>query len=282
MASRFGLLLIAAATLIASAFCPSRTAAQAGDGLPWRIVGDRWYVSAGGFLVDFNTEASVGLAGGLGSLIRVEDDLGVDENKSTFRVDARYRFRPNHTLEFGLFLLDRTGSSAISETIEFQDLVFDVGAAIASRFETDLYGAAYRYSFINDGRTEAGLLGGLSIYRFRFGVEGQARVGGQTAEFEEAADEILAPIPVVGIFVDHAFSPKFVMRSGASFFRISIGDFSGRLVETRLAFDYFFWKKVSVGTGIASSSVDVQTTGDDAFAVSYFQTGLLFNAGIAF
>lgn len=282
MAYRFGALLIAALTIVALTLCSGRAAAQLGDAQPGRILGDRWYVNAGGYLVDFKTEASVGLSGLLGPLIRLEDDLGVDENKSTFRVDARYRFATNHSLELGLFFLNRTGLTSVSDTIEFRDLVFDVGAEIISTFETDLYGVAYRYSFVNDGRTEAGILGGISLYRFRFGVEGLARIGGQTSEFKEAAEEILAPIPVFGIFVDHVFSPKFVMRTGASFFRIEVGDFSGRLVETKLAFDYFIWKKVSLGTGVASSSVNVQTTGEDSFAVSYFQTGLLFNAGIAF
>ena len=131
--------------------------AAADDGPPpARIIGDRFQVSVGGFLVDLQTSARAARDGRLlGTIVQLEDDLGVDESLSTFRLDGFYRIRPAHTLEFGYFLIKREGRTAIEREIEFRDLTFDVGASLQTDFNTQLFKGAYRYTFVNDGRSEA-------------------------------------------------------------------------------------------------------------------------------
>jgi hypothetical protein len=191
-----------------------------------------------------------------------------------------YRWRPKHTFVFAYFLLDRKGRSVLDERIEFDDLAFDVGAEVSSRFASQIYGGGYRYSFVNTGRSEAGLAFGLSFYDFELELEGSAIAVGDTAsasaEFQGAEGNLLAPVPSIGIFLDHAFTPNFIFRSGATFLDVTIGDYTARVVDTHLLLEYFFWRDLGLLFGGSGTDIGVESRGDKPLVVSYRQSGVIF------
>ena len=263
-------------------------AAPAGAALPGqthdrRIMSDRANVSFGGFLIDFDTTASVSTGTLIGARIHLESELGLDSDRSVLRLDGFYRFAANHALEYSLIDLSRKGSNILEEQIRFEDedddVVFEIDAEVDSRFDSQLLKVTYRYSFINDGRVDGGLSVGLSSYRFNFEIAGIGTVddgtGGTTEEFVEADAGILAPIPVIGMFIGVAMTENFVFRASADFFGLEIGDYEGHLLDTKLVVDYYFTEHFGIGGGFNQTSIDIRRKGDNPFAVDYRYGGLL-------
>jgi hypothetical protein len=250
-----------------------------------RYISDKFFVSLGSFVVDFNTSAQAG-RNRLQGQIEIEDELGVDPDSTTFRIDGFYRFRPKHAIDFGYFSLNRNGSKTLSDSIIFNEVLYDIGASISTGFDVDLFRATYRYSFVNDGRTEAGFIAGLSTYDFGVSVDGDATIddgsGGTTIARRASEGGIIAPIPVGGLFVSHAFTPKWVIRLNASFFKLESGDYAGRVVDTSILFDWYFSRHVGIGAGTSNTDIEFSEEGDSGFEVEYKQDGLMFYAAFVF
>src|SRR5262245_21500118 len=69
---------------------------------------DIFSVSAGAFLMDFNSSARLDPEnGGEGSDIDLENDLDLDPKESRGRIDAYWRFARKHRLDFGGYLFNR-------------------------------------------------------------------------------------------------------------------------------------------------------------------------------
>ncbi|NIV29007.1 MAG: hypothetical protein GWN58_05695, partial [Anaerolineae bacterium] len=81
---------------------------------------------------DFKTDAAIGSGSVIGTFLRIEDDLGLNDDASTVRGEGFVRLRPNHALEFGFMRLGRSGTSILDEEVEWQDRVFLVNATVDS------------------------------------------------------------------------------------------------------------------------------------------------------
>ncbi len=251
-----------------------------------RVVDDKLVFRLGGYLTDFKTDASVGSGGLFGTLIRLEDDLLLDEDRSVARLDGFYRFNERHSLEFGLWSLNRSGLTTISEQIIFDGNQFDIGVDLASKFDTSWLRVGWRWSALRTERGEAGFSAGLSAYEFRIGVAGQATVsdgmGGTTLAAIRAEDDLIAPVPTVGLFITYAFKPKLILLAKADFLKLEVGDIEGNVLDTRILIEWYFSHHFGVGVGTNTTEIEIRDVGDDPFSVDYRQSGFLGYLTLAF
>ena len=217
---------VALAALVLGALAPDAQAQLPGQSQDRRILSDRGGISLGGFLIDFRTDAAVGTDSLLGTRIRLEDDLNMDDDRSTVRLDGFYRFSARHSVEYSLVDLSRKGSAVLDEEIEFEGVTYEVGAADDSKFDSRLLKLVYRFSFINDGKVDAGISVGLSTFKFDLELAGIGTIddgtNGTTEGFVREEAALIAPIPAFGLFVAMAVTPNFVLRADASFFGVHI------------------------------------------------------------
>jgi hypothetical protein len=251
-----------------------------------RVVDDDWVLSIGGYLTEFRTDASVGSGSVFGTTIRAEDDLGIDDDQSVVRVSGFHRFNDRHALGFGAWSLNRDGNATIDDQIEFEGNLFDVGADLSSRFDTGWLRVDWQYSLMRTDRGEAGFKVGISAYQFDLKLDGQATVsdgaGGTILEEVRAAEDLLAPVPTVGMFINYAFRPNLVLRVHADFFDLEVSDLEGRLVDTTFQLEWYFSRRVGVGFGAQATDIDFRDAGGDPIAIDFRQSGLLGYLTIAF
>ena len=265
-----GLLLLAAGLPVLAA---------SGSGDETRVVDDKWVIAVGGYLTDFKTDASFGSGSALGTSIRFEDQLGLDADQSVVRLDGLKRFGDRHSIGFGLWTLNRDGVASIDEQIEFDGNTFDVGVDLNTQFDTGWFRVDWRYSLLRNDKGEAGLSAGLSVYEFETSVEGLATVsdgmGGTILQATRAADDVLAPVPTVGMFMNYAFRPNLILRVKADFLDLDVGDFEGKVTDTTFLFEWYFSRHAGVGVGLNRSDIDVRNVGDNPFLIDFSQSGLL-------
>ena len=222
---------------------------------------DTWMLRLGSYIVDgADTQFSVSSdVAGLGTVIDYNRDLGGDSRDTVPRIDAYYRFNERHRIDFTAFSIDRKGTRvlAIDPPIVIDGEDFS-GGAINSEIKYTLYKLGYAYSFYHSSKVELSVTAGLNIttYDFKFSDD-------TGAKFETA--DVTAPLPMFGLRMGYAITPKWSVNYVSEAFFIEIEDaIKGALVSYELNTEYKLFKHFAIGAGLArlGTNVDVQ---DDNF-----------------
>jgi hypothetical protein len=223
---------------------------------PWEKFGANFGV----FLSNIDTSFRIG--SGLGVDLDVEELLGLDATTSVFRLDALWRFSENrrHRLDFSWFSIKRDATTRIIQDITIGEgsdqITIDSGTDVSSFFDLDIYEIGYSYSFFQDDRIDVAAGIGAYIMPLDFGL----KVTGLVAE--EGSAKFTAPLPVVGLRMDIALTPKWFIRTGGQVFYIEFDNFTGSLLKVRAAVEYNPWKHVGLGLGFDTLNALIEADGD--------------------
>lgn len=279
--SKLGIIFL----VMAGILIPAPAAVAADDDAPQtnRFLGDRWNVRLFGNLSELTSDVSAGRE--LGALINLEKLLGFDDQMTTWSLDAFYRFNKNgkHTIRISYVDYSRDAYAAVAGTVPIFDVEF-LGE-IDSNFGNQVGTLTYQYSFTNTKKTEAGISAGFSFYKYSLGLAGRYIIDGDPnlEEFGSRSENVLAPVPTFGFFVNYAFLPNLILDLRTSFINLSIGDHEGRVFNTFGNVTWYFLRNFGIGLGLSSSDVVYENTaGDNRIKVDLRQTSLTLNASLVF
>jgi hypothetical protein len=264
-----GVLIALLAAMAGPAFAAS------GSGGESRVIADEWVLNVGGFLTDFNTTAAAGTGGAIGTVISLEDELGLEEDKAFLRSDGHYRFNPRHAIGFGYWGLKRSGQRTIDDEIDWDGNVYDVGVVLDTDFNIDWLRVDWRYSFLRTDRGEAGVNIGLSSYNFEVALDGTGTVNGVPNNRVRAEETLFAPVPTFGMFVNFAITPNVLFRGAFNWLDLEAGDIDGSVTDVLLVFEWYFTEHFGIGGGASRTSIDYTDTSDDPLTLDYSQSGFL-------
>jgi len=228
-----------------------------------RVLGDEFSIRLIGGLVDLNTDVAAGRR--LGALIDIEELLGFDEQFSTFGLEGHWRFSKNrkHALRLRYGNFDRDAYKAVEGTIP----IFDVNflGEVDSRFVNQVATIEYQYSFINHGKTEAGITAGVGFYKYELAIAGQILVGDNPdeTEFRSESVGVIAPVPAVGFYINQALRQNLILEIRTSFIDLEIGEHSGRVFTTWGSVTWYFTRHLGVGLGLTGSDVAYERKTDE-------------------
>ena len=209
---------------------------------PWKT----FTIKLGGYVPITDTNIRVDGTGGLGlgTEIDLENDLGLDEELTTYRIDAQWRFFDRHRLNFSFFDLTRDATTSLRRNTQIGDILFPTGDILNSKWEHKVYVASYTWSFLQTNKYEVGLNIGAHVTRLKLQVAGQGILG-----FNAEVDAVTVPLPVLGLTGAYAFTPKLVLKPAAGVFYLKIDEWEGSLVNFDLDLEYNAWKYVGFGIG---------------------------------
>jgi hypothetical protein len=246
-----------------------------------------WRVFAGVNLTSFDTEAAWSPQGLAGAVIILEDTLGLEENTSTFIVGASYRFDRRHSLGFSATDLRRTATRRIDGEIEWGDYIYRADGLVDSELDTRIFKLTYRYDFSDTDRLNAGFAAGLSTFDVGLTLTGEARLESDNGDewiegVAEGADAI-APVPVLGFFLNYAITPRWITRFQADLIELSIGDSEGRVIEVEYVIEFAVSDVVSLGIGLGGTDLEYRSEKKgERFGVGYQFSYLGAHATFAF
>jgi hypothetical protein len=257
--------------------------AQTGGGKekkPARLTTAKWNVSLGGLAATFKTETAF-VRSGIGTNIRLESDLNLDRRDDSAALDFFYRLKKKSRVGFTYMDFSRFGGSDVSKDFDFGDLDIkgSLGAVVDTSLDTKLVKVDYRYSFVNDGRTEAGISGGVAYVdvNLRLSGEGFVSIDDGPVENGTFAEEVgvSLPVPVFGLFINHGITSKLIFRIGAESFELSVSGKRGRIFTSSFLFEYYFSKHVGIGGGVMGIDMSYDDTSkeDKEFIVEYRISG---------
>lgn len=243
-------LVLAAAAMIV---LPSGLAAQGEDE-------SRWRVFVGGFFPDVESSFQTSdPEEGVGELIRLEDDLGLDDSADALRLNLAYRMggRRRHVLEFQYLQIDRDGRVTVEDDIEFGEEVFPASADVATSVKTEDFDIHYTYMLVANEKGFFGISAGVHGIRVDARARGTFSVAGGPAEAleQEAVDEEF-PLPLFGIRGAYFFSDRWSASGGFKWLDLTVGDIDGGFIDAWLRLEFGISKAVSLGAGYAVIDVD--------------------------
>ena len=232
--------------------------AIADDEAPVYAFPDQWMIRLGAYIVDgSNTAVSVSSDVGLGAIIDYQKDLGGEDGDTIPRIDAYYRFNERHRIDFTSFSIDRKGTRTLAVELEIGDEIYAADETINSDIKYTLYRLGYGYSFYHSPKTELTLTAGLNMTEYDLSF---ALADGSKAE----SAGVTVPLPVVGLRMGYAITPKWNVRYVSEAFFIEFDDsFRGAIINFELNTEYRLFKHFALGAGIARIGVDAEVDDED-------------------
>lgn len=267
---------LAAPIFLAFVGFSSVSAQEAGDNF---FLDKRLYFAVGGFFPAIDSEVELDPDQiGSGTSFDVEDALGLDEDSSSFWLQARWRFARHHLIELEGINLSRDGLRNINRTLVIGNVQANVGAQVDTELDLAIGRVTYGWSFIKDKRKEATLLAGAHVTRakasFTFtGSIQDANSGAPLSGTVVEESDITLPLPHVGGRFGYAISPRLVADAGVMAFYVKIGDVKGSLIELQANIRYLVWENVALGTGFRYFNVNIEedkTNGRDEYDYNYW------------
>ncbi len=210
----------------------------------------------------------------------VEDRL--DADKTTVAIALDWRITSRLILNAGFSELSRDEALTASAPIPVGGVSVPAGSNAKIDFTTRNFDASLGYSFVRNNTTELGARLGLKVLtiedKVTFNLPGAPSV-------ILVDDDTTQPLPTLGAYVNHAFSPKWLLTGRFGYFNFAVGDIDGKITDLFGSVEYRPWQSVGVGLGYIFTDADVKVTDQDVTAtnVEYEYKGpfayLLFGFG---
>jgi hypothetical protein len=230
---------------------------------------DRFYITAGGFSqTDLRTTIRLDAksqSGGItvGTIIGLESLFDLDDQVTTGRLDGWYRFGKKHRIDWTYWRTDREGVSTYNgeQPIEIgDDHVILPGDSVVTDDKSQLIAASWSYSFLNTKKYELWLGAGLNFQRTDMTID--VNLGDVTAEFREEAKGTI-PVPTLNFGLRWNFGPRWRMLVMQQLFGLDIGDYSGKLENTRLLAEFDITSHFGIGGGFERFNFEVNAESDE-------------------
>lgn len=221
---------------------------------------DKIELSAGGYAV-FQYDSVVSLTEtnvGAGVSFSPRDTLGLDGEQTVFRLDGRYRFKPNHALTFSWHRISSSSSKTLVGDIEWVDedgntVTIPTGTSVNSSLGYDIYKVGYLWSYYRTDKVELTAGAGLHLVdlALKLGVE----TGLFDSELRKATSDV--PMPVASFGLEYSVTPKFDWYFDAQIFALDLGEWRGVYSDIQLGVNYQLFEHVGAGVALGSNSLEV-------------------------
>ena len=255
------------------AFCDPALA-QYGYGSTYQSVkgmDESFRIDFGGFFQKFDTTMYLESSSGQRMDINLEDMLGQDTSKTSFRADGYWRLGRHANLVFGYVGWNRSNSQTISQDIQWGDYVYHAGATVDSRDKCTVAQLYYAYSFVNTGETEFGLMLGISSYFVSAALDATGTITGPggttTGSYSDDNHHLTVPVPATGAYLRYTLLPGLFAEASVRWLpTVTISGYTGSMIDWRAGLDYYFTKNFGVGlvynyTDIKASRTETRTVG---------------------
>ncbi len=250
--------------------------------------GQKWRIGAALFVPKLDTQLAVTDSDGIvGTGISFENNLGLDDSKTTVLVGVDWRFFKRHRLTYRFFDLARDANSESSVAISIGGEEIDITLPIQSFFDISANELAYSFSVLLDERKDLFLGIGLSVQDLSFGIRG-TESSPNPGEIINSQLATTAPLPTLNVGFNFAFTDKWVFVSKLGWLAVA-ADFAtdekleGQIINANVGIEWIAFKHVGFFAKYQVFDVDVDITDSDTiFAVNYDYQGPLLGVNVTF
>jgi hypothetical protein len=214
----------------------------------------------------------------LGTTFSLEKDLAMSSSPKIFRFNAIAG--SGMQFAFNYMNINRSGTAYLARDIAFDDTVYHAGANASAYFNSQIFGADWRFSFFNNPVFSAGVLLGFRWMELGTGIKLES------GEFQYARDEkIGVPAPLLGVHGSAYITSHFLARATLEYFHLNIQGYEALAADHRFSLEYYPLKNLGIGSAYYITRYKVTKfpfEKDFSGEVDYSLKGLSFFVGLRF
>jgi hypothetical protein len=203
-----------------------------------------FYLSAGGYSVDMQTDLRIDGRRGIGTDISLENDLKLASNAFVFVAGGIVSLKNKSEFAFTYTSTLRSRDFEVVESFKLGDRDIDVGATANIYFNTYYYAFTWRYSIFKKPNWNAGLSLGLRAINIRTGIDAQINQRSFSDQYRVTVPSIL-----FGVYGSAYLTPRLLGRYNFEYFQATISGIDFRVLESSASLEYFIIKNVGLGVG---------------------------------
>ena len=199
-------------------------------------------------------------------------DLGLSEETRVFWTDFTWQFTNRWQVSLTYTSFDADGLQTASESGNFDDLEWEIGARLATDFELRLYIADLTWDFLKTERSHLGL--GVGVHAADLNLELLLEVTGsvddESGEVEVRSEQasVLAPLPNLSLAGGHSIGDKLYLSGQLGYMSLSYDKYDGELLSARGQVE---WRpRKNFGLGFAYQYVDIDITVEEELATELY------------
>ena len=223
-----------------------------------------FFVDLGMYFPDREVTLSVnGTVLGPADRIDFDEQFGLKKSDETFALNFGWRFGEKWQLGGQYFEASGKVRSALTEDVEWNDVVFGEGTGVAVGQEFSLLRVFFARRFKSSENSEFGLGAGIHWLEIGAFIEGNATINGVDLGFRKESVSADAPLPNIGIWYTHSFSPKWAFKGRYDWLSAKVGDYDGTLINASLGVNYQMFEHVGLGLSYNIFTLDVNVRKND-------------------
>ena len=195
---------------------------------------------------DFDASAT-GSIGGFTRGIDFESRAGLGDQPDLFMAELGWQFSSDWGLALQYFESERSGSKTLTESIEWQDLVFDVGVSVEAATSVEITRLFFARRYRDDGPHSLRLGAGFHWLRLGASLAGEATLNDLSREFRRSAVKADIPMPNIGAWYRYAASPRWLLNLRTDWLSASVDKYKGGIWNASAGINYSAWDHVGVG-----------------------------------
>lgn len=233
------------------------------------LLSQKFFVSVGLFRPDQKMEISLDASIDFPQppqptpLFDVSQTFGFKDYDETGSAEIGWRFGEKWMLRGQYFRVDNKIQATLQEDVAWGDYVFKVGASVSAGIDMQVTRVFFGRSMRTSNETELGIGLGLHVLAISAFIKGNATVDDVDAGFREEAASISQPLPNVGAWYLHAFSPQWAAHARLDWFSAEVGAYDGRIVNAAASIVYAPSKHFGVGLAYNFFELDVKIDDPD-------------------
>lgn len=241
------------AIAISCAFLPSL--ANAADTHP--LMSSKYWVTFGAYFAarDLDVSASVAI-GEVKKRTDFETSAGLDDKPDLLNVELGWRFGEKWDLSFQRFRSERKRSVMLEESIEWEDVIYEVGADIAAKSKVEVTRVFFSRHVWETERQSLRLGAGFHFIDVGLSIDGEATLDDNSTEFRASVVSASLPIPNIGAWYRYSPSEKWLLNARADWFSADVGEFAGGIWNAAVGANYGLTKNVGIGVSYQFFQID--------------------------
>ena len=191
------------------------------------------------------------------------ESLDGSDSQSTGLLNFRWRFTKNWSFQGNYWNTDSEAEHFLTNTFEFNGKEFELGLFVSSEFDLSITRLFWGRSFFRRPSTDWGVGLGLHELDIEVTLAGEVRIPSGPNEFRRETASATAPLPNLGIWYMHSWSPKWVVVTRLDWLDVTYEEFSGNLYDLSVGVNYQMSDHFGIGLAVNAFRLDVQVDGTD-------------------
>ncbi len=216
---------------------------------------DKFWFGFGAFLSSSTTEARLDSDLGIGTILDLEDVMGLDETTLSPQGLFRWRMSERWRLELEFFQVDRSNTKQTTQDIDWGDVTFPSGSQLKAEFNVSVTRISAGYSFFKTEDKEVGVALGFHLTDLDASLS--------TSGGSDEASAVLAPLPVLSAYGQVALTDHWALEGRLDAFRLEYDPYKGRIFSMGVDALYQPWDHFGFGFGWRSLHFDLSAEGSD-------------------